>query len=265
MTEKWDGPTDQVRPGKKKIEQLQYSSDARESQDRFTLLDEKIFHIFVKAGEVIEVRIPKNNGHPTQSGYFDNFKDFRNAVANAIQGQQGNVYFSLQVVDPRLIGRAYNRLKTGDMTTSDGNVLFYRWIPLDLDPTRPAGISSSDTELQKAIELRDVISDFLRDATDFRFMTAVSGNGGHILIRLPEDLPVNNENKAYVKDFLENIYQNFSSDDIAVDTSVFNPSRIWKLYGTRSMKGDQIPANQYREARVHRDSYIDSLGGLENE
>ena len=97
---------------------------------------------------------------------------------------------------------------------------------------------------------------------DFKnVLTAVSGNGGHVLIRLLEDIPVNQDSKLYIKNFISQISEKFSTEDVDVDTSVFNPSRIWKLYGTKAMKGDAVPGNQYREALTHRWSFIDDMGG----
>lgn len=239
---------------------------------RHTLLEEKIFNNFFKPGEVVEVRIlnvwsksPAWDGFAkgTVSGYFDSFSAFKSAVFKAIQGQQSNIYFTLQVIDPRLIGRAYNKLKPSNITTSDNNVLHYRWIPIDIDPVRPSGISSSEPELRKAIEIRDTIREYIIDTTDYSDpITAVSGNGAHILIRLPKDLPVNDDSKEFIRSFLEKIHNAFSTDDISIDTTVYNPARIWKLYGTKAMKGVEVPGNQYREALVHRESYIDDLGGL---
>lgn len=245
------------------------------NKQKHHLSNESIFNIFVKPGEVIEVRIPGARGkspawsgyaNGTVSGYFDNFQSFYQAVNLAIQSQVNNVYFTLQVIDPRLIGRAYNCLKPSNLTTSDNNVRFYRWIPIDVDPERPAGVSASDAELAKAIELRDTIRDYITDTTAYAPpITAVSGNGGHILIRLPEDLPVNDESKKFIKSFINNLYEEFSTDDVAIDVTVFNPARIWKLYGTKAMKGDEVPGNEYRDSLVHRESFIDDLGGFNAE
>ena len=54
-----------------------------------------------------------------------------------------------------LLGRAYNRLKQTkkrDAHTADKDVLAYRWLPVDTDPVRPAGISASDEELKVALD-----------------------------------------------------------------------------------------------------------------
>ena len=243
-----------------------------EQTPKFNLLQEDVFKLFVKDNEVVEVRILKVWGNSpawkgfakgTVSGYFDNFNSFKEAVSKAIHSQQNNIYFTLQVIDPRLIGRAYNKLKPTDLTTSDNNVLYYRWIPIDIDPERPSGISSSDSELKKAIELRDTIRDWIVDTTEYPApITAISGNGAHILIRLPQDLPVNDDSKETIRSFLEMVDAEFSTDNVKVDTTVYNPARIWKLYGSKAMKGDEVPGNQHREALVYRESYIDDLGGV---
>ena len=238
----------------------------------YNLLQENVANLFVKPGEVIEIRIlnargksPAWNGFAsgTVSGYFDNFTSFNNAASKAIQSQQSNVYFTLQVIDPRLIGRSYNKLKPTSLTTSDNNVLYYRWIPIDIDPIRPSGVSSSDSELASAMEIRDVICEWIADTTNYATpIKAMSGNGGHLLIRLPEDIPANDDSKEEIRRFLEIVSQQFSTPEVDIDTTVFNPARIWKLYGSKAMKGDEVPGNKYREALIHRESYIDDLGGL---
>ena len=52
----------------------------------------------------------------------------------------------------------------------------------------------------------------------------------------------------------------FDTDKVTVDTSVYNPARIWKLYGTTTRKGDAVPTGPNREARPHRMAYIDGIG-----
>ncbi len=224
-----------------------------------TLFDSEVFRIFAKPGEITEVR--GFDGKRVYAGYFDDHQAFCKEVQALDKRLGSGIYFTLQVIDPRLIGRAYNRIRQADRTTTDKDVLFYRWLPIDLDPVRPAGISSSDSELHAALELRDPVTEWVTQEISLPApIKAMSGNGGHLLFRLP-DWPVNDETKAIIKGILEDISSKFSTDRVHIDTSVFNPARIWKLYGTTARKGDEIPANQYREARLHRMAYIDDLGG----
>jgi hypothetical protein len=239
--------------------------------ERLTLFDNFVWQAFVKPGEVIEVRIPKLKGksatwgndyaNGTVSGYFDDHTAFCKAVRDVDKAIHSGVYFSLQVIDPRLIGRAFNRLRVSEVTTSDANVLAYRWLPIDDDPVRPSGISSSDAELREALILRDIIAEHVVAEMGFSEpIKAVSGNGGHLLFRLP-DLPAIDQNKKMIRDILTGLAQRFDTDKVKIDTTVFNPARIWKLYGTTARKGDPVPAAPTREARLHRMAFIDDWGG----
>jgi hypothetical protein len=235
-----------------------------------TMIELKVWKTFFKSGEVVEVRMPKGFGklfnckdflRGTIAGYFDNHNDFVKWVQEADKSlKHEGIYFTLQVIDSRLIGRAFNRLKQSQLTTSDSNVLAYRWLPIDVDPVRPSGVSSSDTELQESLRLRDQVAAWLMTEHGFpEPIRAMSGNGGHLLFRLP-DLPVNEENKTFIKNLINISAEHFDTDRIKIDRTVFNPARIWKLYGTKTGKGDEIPAGQYREARPHRIAYIENLG-----
>ncbi len=235
--------------------------------NHFTLFEKSVFETFVNPGEAVEVRvlsfkgrINNENIRGTISGYFDDHDAFCEAVREIDRQSHGGIYFTLQIVDPRLLARAFNRMRPGIPATSDSNVTFYRWIPVDLDPVRPSGISSSDSELQEALSLRDTVSEWISENLQFpRPIKAMSGNGWHLLYRLP-DMPVNDENRTFVKNTLEGLAQRFNTASVEIDTTVFNPARIWKLYGTTARKGDELPANQYRKARPHRMAYIEDLG-----
>ncbi len=233
-------------------------------QLRKTLFEREIFEMFVKPNEVVEIRVlgVGGNSKSTWCGYFDNYVLFRQSMQEILKRQYSGCYFTLQVIDERLLARANNHMKQSDLTTSDRDVRFYRWFPIDLDPVRPSGISSSDSELKMAMDLRDPIAAWVMQEFGLsdRLM-AMSGNGAHLLFRLP-DLPVNEDNKAIIKGMLEDISKKFSTDNVKIDTKVYNPARIWKLYGTITRKGDEILPTQYHEGRTHRKAYIDNLGGI---
>jgi hypothetical protein len=238
--------------------------------NKLTLFDSQVFTQFVQPGEITEVRIPKVYGKSpawgtefargTVAGYFDDHKAFCKAVQLADKTPHDGIYFTHQVIDARLIGRSFNRLKASDLTTSDHNVLAYRWLPIDLDPVRPNGISSSDSELAEAMKLREAVAQWVMAELKFPApIKGMSGNGGHLLFRLP-DLPANEETKNFIKNTLEGLAKHFNTDKVTVDTKVYNPARIWKLYGTTAKKGDPVPAGPNRQARQHRMAYIDDLG-----
>ena len=240
-------------------------------QEQLTFLDESVWRAFFKPGEITEIRIPKARdkspawgneyAHGTVFGYFDAFEPFRKAIESANKEKHGGIYITPQILDPCLLGRSYNRLRPTDTTTSDNNVIAYRWLLVDLDPVRLSGISSSDTELAAALELRDVVAKYAVHEMGFsRPISAMSGNGAHLLFRLP-DIPVNDESKKMISGILTGLARRFDTDRVKIDTTVFNPSRIWKCYGTLARKGDAVPAGPHREARPHRMSFIEDMGG----
>ena len=251
-----------------KSESCLSTEKASGSPAQWTLFDKPVWTTFVHLGEVTEVRIPHYRGklggdyvRGTVSGYFDDHASFCQAVKAIPPTCHDGIYFTVQVIDPRLLARAYNRLKPSDLTTSDLNVHFYRWLLIDIDPVRPAGISSSDVELRMALELRDLVAEWVSSEHGFgQPLKAMSGNGGHLLYCLP-DLPAQDKaNQAFIKGFLEDLAERFNTDRVKIDTAVYNPARIWKLYGTTARKGDQVPEGKNREARPFRMAYIDSLG-----
>lgn len=235
------------------------------------MFDSKVWEIFVHPSEITEIRIVKAVGRlpqtgecvrgATVSGYFDDHECFCRCVKAAMESLFADgFYFTPQVIDPRLLGRAFNRLKVASLTTADTNAIAYRWLPFDLDPVRPAGISSSEPELKEALILRDVIAKHIVKELGFpKPLKAMSGNGAHLLFRLP-DLPAIDKNKTMIRDILVGLANRFDTPAMKIDTTVYNPARIWKLYGTKACKGDEIPAGTNREARPHRMSYIEDLG-----
>jgi hypothetical protein len=101
--------------------------------------------IFVEPGQVVEVRI-LNTAKQTVSGYFD---DMAKAARAALlwSGKAPAVYFTLNKIKPDLLARANNRLvERAKNTTADADVVRRRWLFIDFDPKRPAGISSTEAE-----------------------------------------------------------------------------------------------------------------------
>ena len=157
--------------------------------NKLTMLDKVVYDQLKRPGEVTELRIlgvfgnsPAWSGFAkgTVAGWFDDHAALCAAVQAINHVKHGGAYFTPQVIDPRLIGRAVNRLVVAKETTSDRDVLAYRYLLIDADPVRPAGISSSDAELAAALELRDDIANEI--ASDYSLpepIRAISGNGGH--------------------------------------------------------------------------------------
>jgi hypothetical protein len=204
--------------------------------------------LLMASGEVHEVRVLNAGRAGTVSGYFDDHE----ALADAALGYDGRapgVYITLNPVIPALLARAANRLQErARVTTSDDDILHRRWLLMDFDPVRPAGISSTNQQHGRAISVACAAWDDLRSAGFPDPVVADSGNGAHLLHRL--DLPNDPRATEMVKGVLAGVAAHCGTGDINIDQAVFNAGRIVKLYGTVTRKGDNTPERPHRRSRL---------------
>ena len=204
--------------------------------------------LFFTESDVWELRIPKAGKAGTVSGYFNDPEAFARAAAS-YSGKVPGVYFTINPVRPDLLARANNRvIERASHTTSDANILCRRWFPIDIDPVRPAGISSSDAEHELVLERARAIREQLRQRGWSAPILASSGNGAHLLYRI--DMPNDHRCQELVRKVLEALDSHFSDDRASIDKSVYNAARIWKTYGTMSCKGENLPERPHRQARI---------------
>lgn len=202
------------------------------------------------------------------SGYFDNCDAFTECVVALEKSKQAKgIYVTLNPVDKALLGRAKNKLIAAGKrtpTTSDDDIICRMALLIDADPFRPAEISSSNDEMAAAIAKRDEVAEYLYSLGFPLFHKANSGNGAHLIGKI--DLPNDNAAKQLVNDFLECLNWKFGTvpsdsheaklqfrngvTNVGIDTTVFNASRITKLYGTSVRKGDDIEDRPHRDAEL---------------
>ena len=210
----------------------------------------RMFALLARPGDVFELRgLKRVQGQQhTTSGYFDDVEALVKAAASR-SGDDVGVYVTINPVDPALLARApKNRLRrvgSGD-TTGDRDVRRRRSILIDVDPVRPAGISSTDGEHEAALELARAIRASLRDGGWPEPILADSGNGGHLIYAV--DLPV--DDGGLVRRVLAEASRRWTTPALKVDEKVFNPARISKIYGTLTRKGEDTPERPHRLARI---------------
>jgi len=137
--------------------------------------------VLVEPGNVVELRIPGTKC-ATVSGYF-NDRDKLAQAAMKWSGVAPAVYVTLNPVNPILLARSVNRLtEYAKNTTSDIDIPCRRWLFLDFDPVRPAGISFSDEEHKAALERTKDARAWLRGLGWPESIMADSGNGGHLSV-----------------------------------------------------------------------------------
>ncbi len=199
-------------------------------------------------GDVVEVRVPKTLRFGTVSGYFDDPDLLANAIYKAECYCAEAVYCTLNRLDPQLLARACNRLKERvELTTADNNIVRRNWLPLDLDPVRPAGVSSNEKQHTAAIDRAYLVSNDLKTEWG-NPIVADSGNGAHLLYRI--DLPNDKDSLAFIADALSKVHKCYSDDIVRVDVTPSNAARIWKAYGTVSRKGDNLREYPHRVSRI---------------
>ena len=208
--------------------------------------------LWFQAGDVFEVRVldavSADWMRPhTESGYFDyeHIAEVANAIGK-LRSYRG-AYVTVNPVKPELLARAWNRIRPvlKEPTTADTDIVRRRWLLIDCDPKRASGVSSSNAEhdfaLAKAREIRDGLSSLGWPKP----VLTDSGNGAQLMYRI--DLPA--DDGELVRRVIGEIAK-ASSEQVAIDTSVHNPARIWRLPGTMNCKGDSIPERPHRMARI---------------
>jgi AAA domain-containing protein len=205
--------------------------------------------LLCEPGEVYELRaLGTTKG--TVSGYFADFEKLAgNATGCSDRLQADGVYLTLNPVKHDLLARASNRLEGyAKHTSADADIVARRWLPLDFDPVRPAGISSTDVEHEAALAKARECIEVLKGAGFPDPVVADSGNGSHLLYRI--DLPNDDASRDLLRRVLDSLDSLLSDEAITVDKTTFNAARIWKLYGTPTRKGDSLPDRPHRLARI---------------
>jgi hypothetical protein len=212
---------------------------------------ERTLNTLFEPGDVIELRALHNKDRKrTDAGYYDG-DHAADLVAAAVKLNRlgAAVYVNLNPLNPHLLNRYTNRIKQfATATATDNDVIRRRWVLIDFDPRRPKDTAATDNQLDQAKATARAVFKYLRAAGWPDPVTAESGNGMHLLYRI--DLPNDDDSRDVIKSILDTLAARFDTDGVSIDRSVFNASRIIKLHGTISTKGDHTPAAPWRLSRI---------------
>ena len=134
-------------------------------------------------------------------------------------------------------------------SVTDKDIAYRDLLLIDIDKVGHKGESSTDDELEAARLLSEQIADFLILEGWDEPIRMMSGNGYHlyyVLNKLPNDAV----HKKLVEGALSELAEKFNNDIVAVDTVVFNASRITKVPGTIARKGENTTERPHRIAEV---------------
>lgn len=207
----------------------------------------KTLEILKPDGELFECRVLGNDKKNILSGYFTNAETLLEAF-NTIDIRKTNIYITLNKLNEAVYSREqHDKFIKNAQSTNDNEVTDYEWLFIDLDPTRPAGVSSSETEFTISHALADHVSVNL--AKQFGYpVEAISGNGYHLLYKV--DFKKTKESTETVKKLLEYLDEEFSNEFVKIDVANFNPSRICKLHGTLAQKGANTKERPHRFSKI---------------
>lgn len=197
---------------------------------------------------VVELRAMRDGGSVCRA-FYDNPQAF---VSEAIRlsGAGWNCYYTLNPVKRSSFADIVNRPAAPGRAAKDEDILSRRFLLIDIDPRRPAGIASTDAERARAIAKGKEIMAFLLNEGWPGALMASSGNGIHLyfLVALPND----DASLVLVKGVLQSLAERFNDDGVDVDTSVANAARVVRCIGTVTRKG------RHTRERPHRIATIES-------
>jgi hypothetical protein len=197
-------------------------------------------------GELIEVRIV---GRQILSGYF---KSVDTLISQIERFSDSNIYFVLNKISDACYSREQRDkfVEKPKSSTSDSDIENREWFIVDIDPIRPTGVSASNEEKEGSKKTINKIFAFLRDFGFSEPIICDSGNGFHLLYKISiENTKVNAE---ILKTILLVLDMYFSNEICSVDKTMFNASRITKLYGTVARKGNNTEERPHRESGIIR-------------
>ena len=209
----------------------------------------KMWELLDEDGGVFELRGIKNGlptktkliswkHYPENTGLAPMFDDFEQAAMNW-DAAGYNVYAVFNDIEEKFIGTS----------VSDADINARSHILIDIDRSEKADCPASDEEVQHAIELSDVIRNFMSKHGWLEPLVVMSGNGIHLYYYVSY-MPNTPELTGKIRALLQLLGDKFDNKHVKVDRGVYNASRITKIIGTTAKKGIESPGRPYRKVRI---------------
>jgi hypothetical protein len=121
--------------------------------------------------------------------------------------------------------------------TKDSDISTITHIPFDFDPVRPKGTASTDHQVNLSIHSALLVTQWLTDRGWPKPILGLSGNGAHLVYKC--SVVASDALKETMGTIYSSMGKMFATGIVAFDTTVRNPSRIFRLYGTLNNKVEQ--------------------------
>lgn len=197
--------------------------------------------------------LPKHDKKVSWFGFFSSIDRAYDALCR-FKYEWIGAFVTINPVDPAMYNQSPDRISLKRRpkenepeirATSDADILYRKWLIVDVDPIRDSNVSSTELQKLHSLEVAREISQYWQAKGMPAPIIADSGNGSHLLwrTRLLVDSDLH-------KRFLNETAAMFNSASIDIDLSISNPSRIWKIYGTATRKGESTPERPHRFANL---------------
>lgn len=215
-----------------------------------------------RAGELFEVRAFARADRLIFAGWFYARAGVGGVVADKlkglgpIEGAFTTVHrLKPDAIDPARIGIMPRQTKKSGGTTRDEDVSERRYLLVDIDPVRAMGFdkcAASDEErsaaLAVAMNVREDLEAFLGAP-----LFIDSGNGIHLYFHTPGPEPggpIADEDHDPITLHLKLLADRYDTPGAKIDTTVRNASRVMKLPGTWTRKGEESSDRPHRMAKL---------------
>ena len=124
----------------------------------------KAISILKPDNQLFECRVIYNNG-AVFSGYFKGADELMAGIDGIRDFADCNFYITLNILNPACYDRSQRGRfeKRAKATTSDNDVLGFQWLMIDLDPRRPTGTSSDNSQVEKAKAKGNKLYSFMKN------------------------------------------------------------------------------------------------------
>jgi len=161
------------------------------------------------------------------------------ADALALNARGYNIYTTLNPIKPNFKGQ----------TVSDEDIDFRDLLLIDIDRTGTQKQPANETELKAAWDVADQVESYFLTCGEECIARVMSGNGYHLYYILT-DVKNDEISTQAVKELLGALAAKFDNEQIKIDTSVYNASRITKVCGCVARKGLATAERPYREVVI---------------
>ncbi len=134
----------------------------------------------------------------------------------------------------------------------DADIAYRDLLLIDIDRAVKKTEPANDAEVEEARLTANQIMAYLSERGFSDPLRTMSGNGHHLYYVL-KDMPNAPEVTTIVQQVLQKLAYKFDSEQVKVDTAVFNASRITKVPGTIMRKGSESVARPFRMAVMHEE------------